>query len=168
MSNKGSGESTHLHRLALLNLCHNTKTSCAGSNGDLCASSGESAPTTTAKLVQPSVRCMNASTFEQRHEISNNVVCATSKASDQPAVWSEPLHRRRKLFNIFFFFLGGGEPCAANFKKGEGIAIGSYTHACTCTCMDTHVLNIHTPMHACTRMYACMHSLCKHTFYILI
>ena len=23
--------------------------------------------------------------FEQRHEISNNVVCATSKASDQPA-----------------------------------------------------------------------------------
>ena len=24
-------------------------------------------------------------TYEQRHEISNNVVCATSKASDQPA-----------------------------------------------------------------------------------
>ena len=24
-------------------------------------------------------------TFEQRHEISNNVLCATSKASDQPA-----------------------------------------------------------------------------------
>ena len=24
-------------------------------------------------------------TFEQQHEISNNVVCATSKASDQPA-----------------------------------------------------------------------------------
>ena len=24
-------------------------------------------------------------TFEPRHEISNNVVCATSKASDQPA-----------------------------------------------------------------------------------
>ena len=24
-------------------------------------------------------------TFEQRHEISNNVVCATSKGSDQPA-----------------------------------------------------------------------------------
>ena len=23
--------------------------------------------------------------YEQRHEISNNVVCATSKASDQPA-----------------------------------------------------------------------------------
>ena len=32
--------------------------------------------------------------FEPVHEISNNVVCATSKASDQPAiciVWSEPL-----------------------------------------------------------------------------
>ena len=24
-------------------------------------------------------------TFERRHEISNNMVCATSKASDQPA-----------------------------------------------------------------------------------
>ena len=24
-------------------------------------------------------------TFEQRHEISNNVICVTSKASDQPA-----------------------------------------------------------------------------------
>ena len=24
--------------------------------------------------------------FEPRHEISNNVVCATSKASDQPAL----------------------------------------------------------------------------------
>ena len=31
--------------------------------------------------------------IEPRHEISNNVVCATSKASDQrlSAVWSEPL-----------------------------------------------------------------------------
>ena len=28
---------------------------------------------------------MEASEFEQRHEISNNVVYATSKASDQPA-----------------------------------------------------------------------------------
>ena len=28
--------------------------------------------------------------YEQRHEISNNVVCATSKASDQPAhAWSD-------------------------------------------------------------------------------
>ena len=27
----------------------------------------------------------NALTNEQRHEISNNVVCATSKASDKPA-----------------------------------------------------------------------------------
>ena len=25
------------------------------------------------------------STYEPRHEISNNVICATSKASDQPA-----------------------------------------------------------------------------------
>ena len=32
--------------------------------------------------------------FELQHEISNNVVCATSKSSDQPGlhtVWSEPL-----------------------------------------------------------------------------
>ena len=33
--------------------------------------------------------------IEPRHEISNNVVCATSKGSDQPvhvrADWSEPL-----------------------------------------------------------------------------
>ena len=27
----------------------------------------------------------NGKTYEPRHEISNNVVCATSKASDQPA-----------------------------------------------------------------------------------
>ena len=27
----------------------------------------------------------NSIVYEQRHEISNNVVCATSKASDQPA-----------------------------------------------------------------------------------
>ena len=29
--------------------------------------------------------CERLSTNEPRHEISNNVVCATSKASDQPA-----------------------------------------------------------------------------------
>ena len=29
--------------------------------------------------------------IELRHEISINVVCATSKSSDQPALWSEPL-----------------------------------------------------------------------------
>ena len=29
------------------------------------------------------IECRN--TFEPRHEISNNVVCATSEASDQPA-----------------------------------------------------------------------------------
>ena len=28
---------------------------------------------------------LNKKTFEPRHEISNNVLCATSKASDQPA-----------------------------------------------------------------------------------
>ena len=31
------------------------------------------------------MRAANNSTYEPRHEISNNVVCATSKASDQPA-----------------------------------------------------------------------------------
>ena len=28
---------------------------------------------------------LQSSTYEQQHEISNNVICATSKASDQPA-----------------------------------------------------------------------------------
>ena len=36
------------------------------------------------------------------------------------------------------------------------------------TCMHTHVLNIHTLMHACMHKCVCMHSLCKHTFYKLI
>ena len=40
--------------------------------------------------------------------------------------------------------------------RGGGVAKSTYTHARTCTCMYTHVLNIHTPM------YACKHSLCKH------
>ena len=31
------------------------------------------------------VRIMDKNIIEPRHEISNNVVCATSKASDQPA-----------------------------------------------------------------------------------
>ena len=43
-----------------------------------------------------------------------------------------------------------------------GFTKSTYSHACICTCMHTHVLNIYTPMHACTHMYACMHSLCKH------
>ena len=75
------------------------------------------------------------------------------------------MHKRRKLFKI-----GGGGGGAARptsiLGGGGGIAKSTYTHACTCT--HTHVLNIHTPTHACSRMCACMHSLCKHTFYILI
>ena len=31
------------------------------------------------------VICIDRNTFEPVHEISNNLVCATSKASDQPA-----------------------------------------------------------------------------------
>ena len=53
---------------------------------------------------------------------------------------------------------GGGKPTVANFNTflggGGGIARSTYTHACTCTCMHTHVLNIHTTMHASTHMYA--------------
>ena len=67
-----------------------------------------------------------------------------------------------------FSILGGQTQRDQHQYLGVGIAKSTYTHACTCTCMHTHVLNIHTPMHACTSMYACMHSLCKHTFYILI
>ena len=70
-----------------------------------------------SKFVHLSVRCINASKmlsvrcavkssiklmlvyqettrYEPRHEISNNVVCATSKASDQPA-------RKRSLIRAF-------------------------------------------------------------------
>ena len=32
--------------------------------------------------------------FEPLHEISNNVVCATSKGSDQPARIDQPAHTR--------------------------------------------------------------------------
>ena len=35
-------------------------------------------------------RLSESVTYEPRHEISNDVVCATNKASDQP-VYSEPL-----------------------------------------------------------------------------
>ena len=66
---------------------------------------------------------------------------------------------RKPVFDGFigagsFSILGGGsKPCAANFNTwGWGIAKNTYTHACTC--MHTHVLNIHTPMHACTRTKA--------------
>ena len=34
---------------------------------------------------EPALKFLILITYEQRHEISNNVVCATSKASDQPA-----------------------------------------------------------------------------------
>ena len=36
-------------------------------------------------LVLVELKLEKNSTYEPRHEISNNVVCATSKASDQPA-----------------------------------------------------------------------------------
>ena len=36
-------------------------------------------------LVLVELKLEENSTYEPRHEISNNVVCATSKASDQPA-----------------------------------------------------------------------------------
>ena len=34
---------------------------------------------------QPLHQCILVSAFEPQHDISNNVVCATSKGSDQPA-----------------------------------------------------------------------------------
>ena len=38
--------------------------------------------------------------FEQLHEISNNVVCATSKASDQPAHMRNPVRAFAIRMNI--------------------------------------------------------------------
>ena len=79
------------------------------------------------------------------------------------------IHTFIKGVRSFSIWRGGGKPSAANFNTGVGGNTKStYKHACTCTCMRTHLLNIQTPMHASTRMYACMHSLCKHTFYIMI
>ena len=40
---------------------------------------------TLPKSRASNLRVIHVSIFEPRHEISNNVVCATSKASDQPA-----------------------------------------------------------------------------------
>ena len=39
-------------------------------------------------------------TYEPRHEISNNVVCATSKASDQPAHTRSLIRAFASLLNI--------------------------------------------------------------------
>ena len=39
-------------------------------------------------------------TYEPRHEISNNVVCATSKASDQPAHTRSLIRAFARRFNI--------------------------------------------------------------------
>ena len=49
---------------------------------------------------------------------------------------------------------GGSKPSAANFNTCEGVLpkvhIRMRVHA--------HVLSIHTPMHACSHMYVCMHA----------
>ena len=37
------------------------------------------------------LHCLYIIKFEPVHEISNNVICATSKASDQPAHTSSPI-----------------------------------------------------------------------------
>ena len=39
----------------------------------------------TNKVLEHKTEKFNTFLFEQRHEIPNNAVCATSKASDQPA-----------------------------------------------------------------------------------
>ena len=47
---------------------------------------GSGRPSIIPGLSSSGSRCKYlANTYEQRHEISNNVVCATSEASDQPA-----------------------------------------------------------------------------------
>ena len=42
----------------------------------------------------------NFSLYEPRHEISNNVVCATSKASDQPAQMCSLIRAFSRRWNI--------------------------------------------------------------------
>ena len=70
-------------------------------------------------------------------------------------------------FSILGYWGGGGANPGRSTPMLGGIAKSIYTHACTCTCMTIHVLNIHTPMHACTRMYVCMHSLCNVHFILI-
>ena len=43
--------------------------------------------------------------IEQRHEISNNVVCATSKASDQPAYMRSLIRAFACRLNTLFVYL---------------------------------------------------------------
>ena len=45
---------------------------------------------------------LNDPRFEPRHEISNNVVCATSKASDQPAHTRSLIRAFASRLNILF------------------------------------------------------------------
>ena len=53
-----------------------------------------SIPTTNKVCGGYKNKCMNFRKYEPQHVISNNVVCATSKASDQPA-------HRRSLIRAF-------------------------------------------------------------------
>ena len=46
------------------------------------------AGTIMESLFTPSA-CFNKTKFEPRHEISNNVVCATSKGSEQPCAYAQ-------------------------------------------------------------------------------
>ena len=47
---------------------------------------------------------LSKNVFEPRHEISNNVVCATSKASDQPAHTRSLIRAFASRLNILRFF----------------------------------------------------------------
>ena len=92
------------------------------------------------------LQVLNWRTLEQRR-INSQLTLMYKITYDLVAI---PKHRRRKLFNIGGGG-GGANPAWPNsiLGGGGGIAKSTYRHACTCTCMHTHVFNIHSPMHAC-------------------
>ena len=52
-----------------------------------------------------------------------------------------------------FSIFGRPNPARPTSILGWGIAKSTYMHACKCTYMHTHMLNIHTPMHAHAYMH---------------
>ena len=59
-----------------------------------------------------------------------------------------------KSVGSFSIWGGGGGGGGANQARPTSMHVGG-GHARTSTCMHTHVLNIHTPMHAHECMHAC-------------
>ena len=62
---------------------------------------------------------------------------------------------------------GGGGGGAEYLGMGVLPKVHIRMRAHTCTCMNTHVLNIHTPMHACMHTDVCMHAQPMQTYILL-